>query len=327
MSSNWKKTLLIAGAFTGLSTALKVYSQLRYHRSLSATLVEGALRLFVKDKRTGLQVKQDLAHKKMVGEKTYHIPEQMHFLVAIKKTKFNNIDIYELNPERNSGTAILYLHGGAYAAHPTIQHWKMLNKLAQRTNARIIVPIYTVIPFATYHRAYQTLTALYQLLKNDDRVRKIILMGDSAGGGMALGLAESFAVKDLPQPDSLILLSPWVDITLSNPETKKLDTIDPILNRQALIANGQLWAGKTDRKDYHLSPLFGDVAPLKNVTIFVGTREEFYPDILKLNKKLKKHGVVTNLFHGIGQNHIYPILPTWEARNAIQQMIAVIFSV
>lgn len=316
MKKSTKRWLIFISVVLIFLLGLTAYSHLRYNRSVSSTVVENILR-FMKEPKTQKEAVADLKKEKADGEKKYKIDSSINFDVEIGKSKFEGLDTYTLNGEKNNGTVILYIHGGGYVEQPLKQHWEMLNRVAKNTKAKIVVPIYPKAPFVTYEKSYHLLTDMYKSIKADNDTRKIVMMGDSAGGGLALGLAETFEKEDILQPDALVLLSPWVDVTMENPETEKFDKIDPMLDRNTLIVNGKSWAGSTNTKDYRISPLFGDMSGLKNVTIFVGTREEFYSDIMKLDEKLLKANVKTTLHVGVGQNHVYPCIPVKEGREAI----------
>lgn len=316
----WQKRLIIfVSAVIFFVLGLTVYSHIRYDRSVSSTVVERIL-WFMKDPKSIKETQHELSKMKEDGEKKYELSSKLNFDVPVKKTVYEGMDTYVLNGEKNNGTVILYIHGGGYVNQPVIQHWDMLNRVAKNTNSKIVVPIYPLAPFSTYEESYSLLTSLYQSIESNQDTKKIVLMGDSAGGGLSLGLAETFNEKNIPQPNALVLLSPWVDVTMKNSDIKEYEKKDPMLDRNALIAYGESWAGSTDTKDYRVSPLYGNISHLKNVTIFVGTREQFYPDIMKLNDKLKEAGVKTKVHVGIGQNHVYPCIPVKEGREAIKQI-------
>ncbi|MCV3763807.1 alpha/beta hydrolase [Companilactobacillus farciminis] len=319
----WSKNVTFFGKIILFLLGFTVYSSVKNERSISSTVVEKIL-WFMKDSKTIKQANIDLEKEKKSGEKKYQLSSKQHFDVPIKKINFKGMDTYVLNAQKNNGTTILYIHGGGYVSQPVSQHWTALNKIAKNTDSKIIVPIYPLAPFATYKKSYSLLTEMYQSIESSNNTRKVVLMGDSAGGGIALGLAETFSKLNIAQPDNLILLSPWVDITMENPAVKKYAKKDPMLDTNTLIADGKSWAGSTDTKDYRLSPVYGDISQLKNVTIFVGTREQFYPDIMKLNRKLKRAGVSTNLNVGLGQNHVYPVYPVKEGHEAIDVIINIV---
>ena len=164
---------------------------------------------------------------------------------------------------------------------------------------------------------------LYEQVCSENPGKKIILMGDSAGGGFSLALAENLAQHSMAQPDELILLSPWVDVTMSNPEITDYADADPMLTVTMGKMSGEAWAGKLPTDDWLVSPINGDLSQLHNVTIFVGTRELFYPDDTLLYEKLKGNPMV-KLYAGRGQNHVYPVYPTLEGRMATETIMSIV---
>ena len=149
-------------------------------------------------------------------------------------------------------------------------------------------------------------------------------MGDSAGAGMALGLNMYFHKLGLRTADKLILMSPWVDLVMDNPDIKNYLKLDPTLKYDELLVDAAYWANGDDLRDYRLSPIYGDMEGLKDVTLFTGTHEFFYPDIVKLSKILEKKGIRTHLYVGEGLNHVYPAFPIPEADKAIQTICDII---
>ena len=92
-------------------------------------------------------------------------------------------------------------------------------------------------------------------------------MGDSAGGGLALGLAEALRDEGDTLPEELILISPWVDLTMSNPDMKDYVKHDPMLGIDGLRRMGEVWANGLELTDPKVSPIFGDLSGLPPVTI------------------------------------------------------------
>lgn len=84
---------------------------------------------------------------------------------------------------------------------------------------------------------------------------------------------------------------------------------DPMLGVDGLRKMGETWAGDLDPKDYKVSPLFGQVSKLPKTTLFVGTHEIFYPDVVKFHDKLKNNGVDAELIVGEEMTHVYPVYP------------------
>ena len=99
------------------------------------------------------------------------------------------------------------------------------------------------------------------------------------------------AKLSLRLPEKHILMSPWVDLLMDNPEIPEYQKNDPTLKRGELLVEAFYWANGSDLKDYRLSPIYGDVSCLKDVTLFVGTHEFFYPDVMKFSKILEEHKI------------------------------------
>ncbi len=185
------------------------------------------------------------------------------------------------------------------------------------------MPVYPLAPFNTVTDSYDTMMRLYEKVRTENEGCKIILMGDSAGGGYSLALAEGMTEYGLEQPDELILLSPWVDVSMNNPGIADYISDDPMLTVTMGRMSGEAWAGELSPEDWHVSPINGEMSELHNVTIFVGTRELFYPDDTLLYEKLRNNPRV-RLYIGSGQNHVYPVYPTLEGRIATEKIMKII---
>lgn len=245
--------------------------------------------------------------------------------IRLKTRYVDTLDgrIFFANEQSNSKTAIIYIHGGSYYADFTSFHWSFLKKIIRRTNAKIIAPAYRLVPFGTYKEAFKFIVSLYNDYIKSHSDEKIVLMGDSAGGGLALAIALYLKNKKIKMPNELILISPWVDVSMDNPEIKKYENKDPFLTVDSLKASVKPWLNGLDEHDWHVSPIYGDVEELNNVTIFVGTREIFYPDIVKLYKKLDNE-TNNELIIGKEMNHAYPIIPIPESKDAINIITGII---
>jgi len=150
--------------------------------------------------------------------------------------------------------------------------------------------------------------------------QKIVLMGDSAGGGLVAALAEQFKEDGIRMPDELILLSPWVDMSMENEQIKEYEPRDPFLPMSQLVMCANYWKGDLDLHDRRLSPIYGDVKGIRNVTAFVGTCELFYPDVTKFFGMLDEDPS-NELIVGEEMNHVYPLLPIKEAEPAVEKII------
>ena len=144
----------------------------------------------------------------------------------------------------------------------------------------------------------------------------VTILGDSAGGGLALGFAHTLAVSALPQPRRVVLISPWLDLTLSHPDLPAVEARDPWLCSVGLAEAARAWAGGDDQEDPRLSPGNGSLAGLAPIDLYVGTHEICLPDALLLQERARAEGVKIDLTVCAGGLHVYPLLPVPEGRAA-----------
>ena len=226
------------------------------------------------------------------------------------------------NDKESSENIILYLHGGAYVNEMQKLHISFCDKLAKKANATVYAPIYPLAPNHNWEETYEIVEKLYDLIL--ELKKPITIMGDSAGGGLSAAFCEHLAVNGLAQPKHLILISPWVDVSMSGDYDDYID-LDPMLGVDGLREMGEAWAGDLDTKDYRVSPLFGDMKELPQTTIFIGTHEIFYPDIIEFYNKLKDNGIDVELNIGEEMSHVYPLYPLVpEAKEALNHIVEII---
>lgn len=223
----------------------------------------------------------------------------------VKEETIQDTSILTVSKDKSPKYTILYLHGGAYAYSLGSLHLAYADRLAQELDAQVILPDYKVIGQGTWKDAYQLLSILYSKIRSKTK-KNIILLGDSAGGGLAAGFYEYLAKQKKKLPNKTILFSPWLDITCSNEEISSYASRDTHLNAESLIQYGLQWADGLDPKDYKLSPLFGDRSKFKNLYLFVGTEEIFYPDITEFYASIRQQKNI-QLEIGQGCMHNYPL--------------------
>jgi acetyl esterase/lipase len=183
-------------------------------------------------------------------------------------------------PEAEGAPTVLFLHGGAYVSGFDALHWRFVRQLVERTGATVVAPEYPLAPQATADHVVAWTVARWQALPADDGPR--VLMGDSAGGGLALAVAMALRDADQPLPDHLVLLAPWLDATMSAPDAAALDRGDRLLARDSLLRAGALYAGNLSPRDPRVSPLFGDLQGLPPTDVFAGGRDQLVADARRL---------------------------------------------
>ena len=244
-------------------------------------------------------------------------------LTDIKSEMFEGMQILVFNnKQKNEQKTIFYLHGGAYIHQPLQAHYFALQEFATKLDAKIIMPIYFKAPHFSYKDNYHIIVELYKKILSQTPNEKIIFMGDSAGGGFALSLAQYLRNENIAGPKRIVLFSPWLDLNTNNPEIAKYEKDDPMLASWELQVDGEYWAnGKENMNNYLVSTIFGSFENFGRISIFVGTREIFYPEVMKLCNILKSNEIDYDLFVGKEQNHVYVLYPIKEGQDARKKVI------
>ena len=186
---------------------------------------------------------------------------------------------------------------------------------------RVEVPSYGLAPKYTHREAYPFVTAVYRSLLDEVDASTVSLVGDSAGGGLALGLAQTLGGAGLPQPGRIVLISPWLDLTMSHPDLPAVEARDPWLSSTGLHEAARAWAGGDDPTGPRLSPGNGPLAGLAPIDLYVGTREICLPDALQLRDRAAAEGAELDLTVCEGAVHVYPLVPAPEGRAAARTIV------
>lgn len=311
-----KKFLSLAVTSLGV---LYGYSHLAEKRSFSSFSIEKLFRAnLILNKNSSSEDKIYDSLKKSVQQSKYPLELPRKYVASdVYEFFFDDMQVFCWNDRKDMNQKIiLYIHGGGYVAAPLTFHYRMVENIAQQTNAKVIFPIYERVPIANYKDVFPKMVDLYKkILDEINSPDQITIMGDSAGGGMALGLALLFKEIDISQPKNIILLSPWLDISNRNHKIKSIQKFDPMLDVTQLNYYGHIWSdGNT--KNQLVSPILGNPENLGKISIFVGTHEIFYPDIIEYHDVLEGLNIDHNLIVEPRMNHVYVAYPIPEAKKA-----------
>jgi acetyl esterase/lipase len=257
------------------------------------------------------------------GDRTYTEPSRrLHRKHHISQRNVNGHLVWTIAPQGNAGREqIIYLHGGAYVNSFASQHWSFMSKLVDALHCTVTAPNYPHAPEYHVHDVFELLLPLYQELACAAGSANVTLMGDSSGGGISLALAQRLREAALEQPGNIILLSPWLDATLSNPDVAVVDRIDPFLGVDGLQYAGAAYARNVDAKSWLVSPVYGSLKDLAPLTLFIGTRDIFLPDCRKLRDKAEVEGVTINYREYEGMVHDWMLGPLPEARQVLAEIV------
>ena len=215
--------------------------------------------------------------EKFMGRDIFVIASKNQEIEEETSKKSNENEEYN---EKINRKVVLYLHGGSYVGELEKYHWNFFKDIINDTEATLIVPDYPLAPEHTYLEVFKFMEPLYkEIIEKIDKNIEFILMGDSAGAGLALALYQRSGKLNRRLPDKTILISPWLDVRMNNPEIDNIK--DPVLKKPLLKLSGKKYAGKNGMKSYMVNPVLGPTDKLRNIYILSGTSDMLNPDAKK----------------------------------------------
>ena len=248
-----------------------------------------------------------------------------HLLKTFNVTEFQVMgkSVITLIPKQNTGNKhVIYFHGGAYLLEGNALHWKLIQKIATKANCKISYFDYPLAPEYNYISTFEMVQQSYNILRSHYSEDQFILMGDSAGGGLALAFAQKLALENPTEiPPKNILFSPWLDLSMKNPKIKNLEHFDKLLPLYGLIEAGKKYAGNNNTENYLLSPINGKIEEIGDTIVFYGSHELFYADCKKLEEISKKSDVNFTFYEYAEMQHDWVLYPIPEANQVINTTI------
>lgn len=253
------------------------------------------------------------------------MPRGFQARFQVEETRVQGQPVYRVAPrERRSPAQIFYVHGGGFVSPLSLFHWTIIRTLIEYTGARVTIPTYPLAPVHTYKSAFPVLDEVYSRLLAEHPGDPVGFCGDSAGGGLALVQAMRCRDSGMRLPDCIALFSPWVDLTMSNPEAAALEAEDVVLGIPSLVQAGIWWAGGDDLRSPLVSPIFGDFSGLPTVYVFQGTADVLAPDARRLHDAVVEAGGTIELYEYTGAFHVFVGAPfTPEAKDAFSRAASV----
>lgn len=227
------------------------------------------------------------------GEIVSNVPDWFEdsYAVETEKIEGRKVFIIKKDKETDSDSIILYLHGGSYMAELKQEHWLFFEGLLQDTNATLVVPDYPLTPKYNYKDVFTMMEPCYEKILENEQDKTWIVMGDSAGGGLALALLEKMGEKGRKMSDALFLLSPWLDTSMENQKIDEVQSKDPMLSKPALKLAGEQYGRDIKEEDtYLVDPLYGSLQNLCPIVVFTGTADILNPDVAILEQRCKEAG-------------------------------------
>jgi len=241
--------------------------------------------------------------------------------VAYQEEPFDEFDAAWAVPKNTrSEKAILYLHGGAYAAGCLAYAKGFGGLLAEEMGMRTLCVGYRLAPEFPYPAALNDALEAYRRMLEIYAPGDILLAGESAGGGLCYCLCLKLKALDLPQPSGIVAMSPWTDLTMAEDRyPDEGSSADPVLSVEGLKYSAQLYAGERAGEPT-ASPLFGDLTGLPPSLILAGSEELLLGDSVEMADKLNAQGSPCELHVEEGMWHVYVLYGIPEAKAALARI-------
>lgn len=227
--------------------------------------------------------------------------------VTLVPTTLGGVPALDVQVEGADGDAVIfYLHGGGYVIGSARTGANLAAPLSRRTGLPALSLDYRLAPENPFPAGLDDALAAYKDLLG--RGQKIVIAGDSAGGGLALATMLAAKRDGLPLPVAAVLFSPWTDLTLSGASFTERSDFDPLFSREHMAAYADLYLAGHDPKDTLASPLLGDLTGLPPLLIQVGSAEVLLDDSLQLAVRAAHQEVDVSLDVVAGAPHVYQYL-------------------
>ena len=241
----------------------------------------------------------------------------------VEKSLIAGIPVVTINSAAQNRT-VLYLHGGGFVLGSAKSHRQHLLRLARMCDARIVAIEYSLSPEHAYPRALEEIQKVWEELVATKQIKvdKTVLMGDSAGGDLALASVMRFRDAHLPQPACVVLLSPALDATFSGDSYHHNIVKDPILNMRKLEFFASSYAQNHSRKIPFISPVYANLKSLPALLIHAGTDDLLFSDSQTVAKNAARDGTEVSLFVGEGMWHGWHFFASYvpEAKAAMRSI-------
>lgn len=282
------------------------------------------LKLMFKSLRdaTPEQVQQELEHCRHDNQRPVRAPRI--FRSYFEEERFLSETGYEMQVfkrDNHSRKLIFYLHGGATIYQPVYFHWRFLHDLSLRTHADIVMPIYPKAP--EYHTSFALPTVMdyYHQIIEPMNYEEIHFMGDSAGACSAMVMAQEIDKRGWQPHTSLTLISPCLDLTYGHEkEMLELQDKDTMIQLERIRIITDVWRGELPSDHPWVSPLYGNLQCLNNISVYYGSNEILKVDVDLLREALAKIGKMAYFSESEGMFHTFVMFPVPQGFTAVKEI-------
>ena len=258
-------------------------------------------------------------------QKDFNVPDPPRGIAKrCEKLDHPEIGGYWIDKAYETRGVLVYLHGGAFYFGPVKEHWDYFARICKQTRMAGLLVNYR---FAPQHPFPIGLNEVVELVSTLDLSENWFFLGDSSGAAMAVSAIFKLCEAGRKLPKKLVLMSPWVDVTLQNPDIELTKSDDVMMTVERLAGAARDYVGDADADDPLISPMFGDLKELPPTLIQMGTADLLLADCCKFYQKCLDAGVnikyeeYSDCFHDFMMLSILP-----EARRALRSQTAFLTS-
>jgi len=244
--------------------------------------------------------------------------------VTMEKVAANGVPCEWVSvPDSDASTVIFYLHGGGYIIGSPNTHRDTVARISRSSGARALVVDYRLAPENPFPAAVEDATSAYRwLLAQGVDPQRVVIAGDSAGGGLAAATLVALRDQRRPLPAGAVLISAWTDMEGSGESMTTKAQVDPIIQKEFLDIAAGHYLGGADPRTPLASPIYADLAGLPPMLIHVGENETLLDDSTRLAERAKATGVDVTLEIWDEMIHVWHIFAAMlpEGQQAIDRI-------
>jgi epsilon-lactone hydrolase len=226
-------------------------------------------------------------------------------------------------PGADASRVILYLHGGGYVIGSINTHRAMAGMLSRAAASRVLLIDYRLAPEHPFPAAVEDSVAAYKwLVAQGVAPAKIVVAGDSAGGGLTVATLVAIRDQNLKSPAGGVCLSPWIDMEAIGESITTKAAEDPMVQKEGLLGMAKHYLAGKDPRTPLAAPLYADLAGLPPLLIQVGTSETLLDDSTRLAERARKAGVKVTYEPYEKMIHVFQIFAPMldEGKEAIEKI-------
>lgn len=260
---------------------------------------------------------------KKIRKEDIHYPKDIFFKQnQLRNFKISDTLISEVDVNKNSDKLLIFIHGGAFISGPSKHHWDTLKEISKKIKYKIWMCDYPKSPENKITKISENINLIYKTALENYPSNHISFIGDSVGATLIISLIQRLVEKNLKLPNKIILVSPVMDASMTNPEIDQVDKIDPMLSKRGVLSAKKMCAENNNLKNVMISPLYGTFEKFPQTILFLAENDITYPDQKIAVQKFIEANISIELIEGKNMPHIWPFLPVMkEAKVSLNKII------